>query len=63
MLDNKKNGLGVFLKKNLLLEGIWENNVLREGVSKNVSGLYKGTFLEGKRSGKGEFFWGNGEYY
>ena len=55
--------MGVFLKKNHLLEGIWENDVLIEGVDKNSNGIYKGTFLEGKRSGKGEFFWGNGEYY
>lgn len=48
------------MTKNYLFEGIFSKDEKIEGCEKNQNGVYKGTFKNDKRHGRGEFEWSNG---
>jgi hypothetical protein len=60
MEEAQKDGRGVLMTKNYLFEGIFSKDEKIEGCEKNQNGVYKGTFKNDKRHGRGGFEWSNG---
>ena len=47
--NNVKNGTGLCVTEKEIFEGTYENDVKVKGSERNIDGIYKGYFLNGKR--------------
>jgi hypothetical protein len=62
-VKNEKSGYGVYVTKNIILEGLWVGNKLSKGAELRSLSLYKGQFMNNRKHGEGECKWLNGEEY
>lgn len=44
-----KTGTGIKVTEKEIFEGVYENNIKIKGCERNIDGVYKGYFLNGKR--------------
>jgi hypothetical protein len=57
----QKRGCGVYVTKNVILEGVWSGNQISNGAELRIHSIYKGSFVNNRKHGEGECKWLNGE--
>lgn len=53
MIGKVKSGMGILFLENSTYEGCWRNNLIERGAEITKEGIYKGTFLNYLKEGKG----------
>ncbi len=63
-IEGRKEGKGTYKINSRLLEGVWEDDeATGQGKCTTTDGTYEGSFERGFFSGKGTFFYSNGDVY